>query len=324
MSDVTFPCPHCGQSITAPLDRVGTPVECPHCHHEVHVPPPADAPQDFAQLPPAEPPFARPPRKGSWTALLLVFLIPYALVTTGVIAWLLWKQARDQQHPLEWLIDQQPADGGPKLLPRNDLPLIDRQKTSLARPLQVGDVVELTPLSAELTPAGDQAILTLKMRNISKDLRFNPLPQSFLVQGGFTFLQFGGQRVYGGRLAWQRAASGVLDPGEERTVVLTTLPRDAGKIRQLTDYRGQVLWRLEVRRGLVQIQEKFVSATAVVGVEFDVAVLLHDQRGLARRVDPPASIHTTSLKSPIAHGRPLSIHQIEERWPSECPAAAEH
>jgi hypothetical protein len=240
--------------------------------------------------------------------LLMILLVPYALVSTGVIAWLLWTHPRKPPHPLEWLIDQQPADGGPKQI-KHDLPLTEKQKTSLRQPIEVGGVVEVTPLSIELAPAGDQIVLGLKVRNISQDLRFNPLPQSFLVPMGYTFLEFGTHRIYGGRLAWQRAGSlrqrlrarlreaeegpfaGVLLPGEEMLVTLTTSPRDEATVRKIVDHRGLLLWRLEVRRGLVEVRGQPLSATAVIGIEFDVGVLLRDHRELVGLFPSPLARH---------------------------------
>src|SRR5262249_6096468 len=136
------------------------------------------------------------------------------------------------------------------------------------------------------------AQLTLAVRNTSADLRFNPLPQSFLLPDGFTVLEFGSRRVFGGRWTWHRrggkrppaegaAFDGILNPGEAMTAVLTTLPRDAPAVRNLTDHRGPLLWRLEVRRGVVAVHGKPVSATTVVGVAFDAGLLLHDRRELA-------------------------------------------
>jgi hypothetical protein len=297
-----FTCPHCGQTIVCTLDDVGTMVTCPQCHHLVTVPPPGDT-EDAAAwsglLPPnpreepqpgvfesavgsPAPIVARAARR-DWPMLVLLFLGPYALVTSGIVGFFFWK-GREQQHPLEWLVDQQPADGGPKL-PKNDFPLLDRQKTKLGEPIRVGDVCEVMPIDVALLPLGEQAVLKLKVRNISKDLRFNPLPQSFMVPRGFSFLEFGNQRVYGGKLTWTKPGSapfnGVLGPGEEMTVNLTTPVKGAETLRKLGEHRGNVLWRLEVRRGIVEVHGKPVSATAVIGIEFNVGALLGDQREAA-------------------------------------------
>ena len=311
MSIEQFQCGHCGQAFAVAFDHLNQDLQCPHCQQIVKaataapaLPAPVEpapaatgAGLDFAapaMVADARPALLPAPRRHLAT-LLLVFLIPYALVATGVIAWLLWKQAHDPAHPLEWLLDQQPSDGGPKQI-KHDLPLSDRQKTSLLQSIKVGDVVELTPLHIMLAPKGDSIEMTIQLRNISTDLRFNPLPRSFLVRNqGYTFLEFGKHRIYGGRLSYQKTLGfwahlreflgkerppfeGVLDPGEEMVATLSTSPRDEGTVRKLSDYRGPMLWRLEVRRGLVEIGGKAVSATAVVGVAFDSGLLLRDQR----------------------------------------------
>ena len=299
-----FQCGHCGQTFAVAAEHLQQDLQCPHCRQFVKAPdaaasvppasPAAPAALDFAAAPALPRPLPRRGTQRPWTTMLLIFLVPYAIVTTGVIAWLLWKQPRDNAHPLEWLLDQQPDDGGPKQI-KHDLPLLDRQKTSFGQPIQVGDATLVTPLQVMLAPKGDALELTLRLRNTSRDLQFNPLPRSFLVRTqGYTFLEFGKQKVYGGRLSYHKTQGfwanlrdfvgqappfeGVLDPGEEMVATLATAPRDEGAVRKLNDYRGPMLWRLEVRRGLVEVGGKTVSATAVVGVDFDSGVFLHDQR----------------------------------------------
>jgi DNA-directed RNA polymerase subunit RPC12/RpoP len=240
---------------------------------------------------PTVPPLVVPqPRKRSQVVpMVLIFLIPYSLVTTGVIAYLLWKQSqRSEQNPLEMMLDQNPGDGGPKQQIKHDLPLQDRQKSSLNQPFRVDGFVEVTALSVELLPPGDQLTLTLRFRNLSEDLEFDPLPQSFLVlDKGYTFLEFGQHRIYGGKLVWQKPAAkapaktspGLLSPGETRIATLSTLPKGihTAKVKEIANYRGPLLWRLEIRRGLVEMSGQTVSTTMVIGVEFDAALVLADQ-----------------------------------------------
>jgi hypothetical protein len=244
------------------------------------------------------------PRRRSWGPLVLLFLIPYAIVATVIIVWLLLKLPQSRDHPLEWLIEQQPEDGGPKQI-KHDLPLLDRQKIPVEKTIKIGDVVELTPLKVELAPKGDALELTMRIRNISSNLRFNPIPRAFLVrEQGYTFVEFGKHKIYGGRLSYHKTQGfwanlhdfvdvprrppfdGVLDPGEEMVATLTTAPRDEAQVRKLTDYRGPIVWRLEIRRGLVEISGKQWSAATVVGVEFDSGALVHDQRELVLNARP--------------------------------------
>ena len=51
--------------------------------------------------------------------ILLLFLIPYAIATTGFIAWLLYSQHKNFD-PLERLPDPKPSEGGPRQI-KHDL-----------------------------------------------------------------------------------------------------------------------------------------------------------------------------------------------------------
>jgi hypothetical protein len=310
-------CPHCQQTVTLqalePQDYPGGPDGIVFNPHETAEPAAPHADQPFANIgsPPPAPAAAdsaapvsaldlaaqpatptagispapaelpvRPRGRSQLVPLVLVFLIPYSLVTTGVIAYLLLQQ-QQRLHPLEMLLDQQPDDGGPKkakpMQVKHDLPLPDKLKKPLKEPFQVDGFVEVTAQGVELSPLDDQLTLTLRFRNISDDLQFNPMPQSFLVrEKGYTFLEFDNNRIYGGDLSWKGRAGapmdGILSPGEEMTASLTTLPQHAALVKKLAHYRGPLLWRLEIRRGLVEVRGRPVSATMVLGIEFDSSI----------------------------------------------------
>ncbi len=306
MSNSEYQCGHCGQTIAVAGDHLGRNVQCPHCQQFVLAPDAAPAlPPVPGPVEPAAPPPAPARRRGSWAAVLLIFLIPYSLVATGVIVWLFLQQKRNDAHPLEWLLDQQPEDGGPRQI-KHDLPLLQRQKTPIGQAIRIGDATEVTPLSVLLVPGAEAVELTFKVQNLTADQRFNPLPRSFLRRQGYTFLQFGNDKLYGGTLTYHRSRgfwanpaarlpgakrnfNGVLDPGEAMTATLTLAPAPE-TLRRLMEFRGPMTWRLEVRRGLVEVGGRQVSATAVVGVEFDAAALLPDQRDLARAGFGPVSL----------------------------------
>jgi hypothetical protein len=225
--------------------------------------------------------------------LLLIFLIPYALVATAAVGWLLYQQRRAPPapafDPLERLPDPKPGEGGPKRV-KYDAPLPDKLKTALNHPLQVGDL-EVTPLAVERAPEGELH-LTLKLRNRSQNVAFDPMPDAFVRYSGgplagnkpYTFLALGpdpDQCIYGAflkRLSTPdrkgRPFDGVLRPGEEEVVRLETDPKYKARLeRGLDRPAGEILWRVHVRRGFVRVKGKDVSATAVVGVRIDPFVI---------------------------------------------------
>ncbi len=257
-------------------------------------PPPAEPePEPLAEVPTSIP-LRRPESRGVLGILLLIFLIPYALVSTAAVGWLLYKQRHTPDpapafDPLERLPDPKPGEGGPKRV-KYDAPLPDKLKTALNQPLRVGDI-EVTPLAVERTPMGE-LLLTLKLRNVSTNVAFDPMPDAFVRYSGnplagnkpYTFLALGpdpNDYIYGAyleRLATPdrngRPFDGVLRPGEEETVQLRTDSKFRARLeRGLDRPRGEILWRVHVRRGFVPVRGKDVSATAVVGVRIDPSAI---------------------------------------------------
>ncbi len=143
----------------------------------------------------------------------------------------------------------------------------------------------------------DVLVLRLTVRNVSEDVVFRPLDAFFVRQWKkregqtlagmpFTYLEAGEQRFFGGPVRWQppqphlpgRLKDPVeivvgqdldreLRPGEEVKTFLCTDPYDPVR-EELLRYRGPLLWRVQVRRGLVPVKGRDVPSTAVVGVEF--------------------------------------------------------
>lgn len=66
----------------------------------------------------------------------------------------------------------------------------------------------------------------------------------------------------------QEGDSKILKPGETSTSVIVTEPKDQVP-SMLRSHKGKLLWRVQLRRGLVHVGDKDVSATAVIGIEFD-------------------------------------------------------
>lgn len=218
--------------------------------------------------------------------MLLVFLIPYCIFSTAYIVWILLNPRGFD--PLERLPDTD-KDGGPVRRLNPDTPLPGKLKTSLNRPIRVGDV-EVTPLKVQLSSDGD-LVLHVKMVNSSKDLEFNPLPDSYMhysetgrkTPRPYSYLD-GGQlgKAYGGFLRYfkgspgqqQEESRGVIGPGQEVFIEITTAVkhRDA-LIKSMMSSRRPLVWRVHFRRGLVAVRDRNVPASAVIGVEFSTSAI---------------------------------------------------
>jgi hypothetical protein len=150
---------------------------------------------------------------------------------------------------------------------------------------------------------GDSLLLRLKFRNVSADERFAPLDNYFDRWWGggsrpmpLTQLEAGKDRFCGGPAHWAPPGGAGrelpewvegrppadregLAPGAASEGFVCTDGNDPRAVRVLfgddldggppaEPYRGPLLWRVQVRRGLVSWQGRPRSATAVIGVEF--------------------------------------------------------
>jgi hypothetical protein len=158
--------------------------------------------------------------------------------------------------------------------------------TQLKRPVRIGDV-EVTPIDIHKTDAGDLA-LKLRVKNLSAEYAFVPVSKLFLEVSDkadfgkpYCFLQAQGNpstpRVYGGFVEYQTAdgepdlaSDGELLPGKEAVLQITTLAKYQKDLKRVLDARARLLWRVQVRRGLVEVRghDERRSATAVIGVDF--------------------------------------------------------
>lgn len=226
-------------------------------------------------------------KRSMLAANLLIFLVPYSLLATGVIVYLLFFQNKTSIHPLEFLPDHKPKEGARKVEQiKHDLPLPEHLKTRLAHSIRVGDL-EVTPVKVHLTRAGN-LVLHLKMRNLSRDTLFNPISDDFLdlpeknaAKGGanYTFLDAGSNRRYYGSFADREGPpdiddfAGDIGPGQEETIRITTYPlnpkTDKAELRRLANSPDPLLWRIQVRRGFVNVRGNSISATTVIGVSFN-------------------------------------------------------
>jgi hypothetical protein len=267
---------------------------------------------------PAVPSVRAPQRRGGLGPILvLIFLVPYAIFATGAAVYFYF-QLLKTPHPLEALPDMEGdkpgatrKEGGTQLqriVP--DAPLPARMRVALHHALRVGDL-EVLPDKVESrkivyryehsdrnpTPSPQDAlVLTLTLRNVSRDDYFAPADAAFYrhwAEGAknkpYTFLEVGPARFYGGAVEWapraprddygrqpdpreyvegQENYDRVLDPGKEMTTTVCTDPSNPRVLDAVRKYKGTMLWRVEVRRGLVQVGKREVPACAVVGVEF--------------------------------------------------------
>jgi hypothetical protein len=246
--------------------------------------------------------------RGLYTALVLVPLISYALLATIAVIILYLREPAPQvpfevmpdvEGELKGAKHQKPGPVSTYERIQPEVALPNRLRVGLGETIRLGDV-EVTPLRVELRPVvfrvpnfppeqadADSLVLTLRLRNVSADVVFSPTDPYFerrwkgLAHGSkpYTFLELGSRRLYGGPLPWDRRKSRqeaetvegqayrVLAPGEEITTVVCTDPEDH-VADLLAAYHGDLLWRVQVRRGLVRVGTREVPATAVVGVHF--------------------------------------------------------
>jgi hypothetical protein len=218
--------------------------------------------------------------------ILLIFLVPYAILATVVIAYLLINHGRPVD-PLERLPDPKPKDGGPRLQERVrfDAPLTDKLKTGLLQPLWVG-ALEVTPVKVQR--AGNELVLHLKMKNMSTDQLFNPISQEFMKYVGesppYTYLDWAEKKLFGGFTEWLRGPEGKeepfggdIGPGQEELIRVVTMPKYKDDVQRIAASRDALLWRVHVRRGFVETRGgNQVSATAVVGITFNAQDIQKD------------------------------------------------
>jgi hypothetical protein len=191
-----------------------------------------------------------------------------------------------------------------------DSPLAPQSRVGLGKTLAVGDL-EVTPEKVErrrqvwVTGTKEQPFpedvltLTLRLRNRSADVTFKPMDRFFsrkwptknkAQNKPYTYLEMGEQKFYGGPLDWVPLAKASSDwiyylqgqnvdeelkPGQDMTTFFCTDP-EQHVVKAVEGYRGKLVWRLHLRRGLVKWTtrngvERDDPATTVVGVEFTAA-----------------------------------------------------
>jgi hypothetical protein len=191
-----------------------------------------------------------------------------------------------------------------------DTPLPAHLRVALGGTLRVGEL-EVTPLwvermvvrvfvegSARPEPCPHESlVLRLHLRNVSAASTFTPLDNYFdrnwsKGRGAppLTFLEVGSRRFYGGPAEWSPRGTGAnvrrqwvegrqdfddqgLGPGDETDAFVCTDGGDSRVIEEVERTRGKLLWRVELRRGLVQVGGREVPAATVIGVEFSAGAV---------------------------------------------------
>jgi hypothetical protein len=237
-----------------------------------------------------------------------VALLSYCVLSTIASVWL-YTRLNNQPHPLEVLPDVQGDGTGArrksttlryKVPDPEKIQLPARLRVSLGETISVGDL-EVSPVKVkkqhikirtkgsveEATPPSECLALELHLRNRSEDISFKPMDRFFTRKPmgnevkPFTALVMGSDRFYGGPIEFSERVEVVdgqdydkeLKPGEEMTTFVCTNPDNPAVLDKLARYQGPIMWRVQVRRGLVKWRtlkgkEREDSATAVVGVEF--------------------------------------------------------
>jgi phage FluMu protein Com len=221
--------------------------------------------------------------RGYLSLMALIFLVPYSVLMTLFVIYL-WYQLATQEHGLRILPDPVPnpkKDGAQQVREKHDQPLSADLKVALGNTIRIGEL-QVTPKKVVHDALGDLE-LTLHVKNVSANQVFSPVHPDFLKVslGGktmpYTFLESRNfKSLYGGHLAFQRGEGGdktidgALKPGQEEDVLVTTRGDNSKEIVQriVQSKNENLLWRIQVRRGLVPSDGQPVSATAVIGVQF--------------------------------------------------------
>jgi hypothetical protein len=265
------------------------------------------SPKEETQAPPSRSSPRRAAEKSS-TSQVLIFLVPYAIFMTFVAGYFYF-QSRQRKDPLEFLHDQ-PAENpgvtkkGGQVYRRApvDSELSAKLRVPLGNTIRIG-ALDVTPERVERAKvvycytnrkthdsSRDETLqLTLRLHNVSPDQTFYPTDPAFnpMWEEGkdkpYTFLEVGSERFYGGPLEWisgrrsteyiqgQEQDRQPLGPGEERTTLICSNPRFGKLLSSVQKHNSTMLWRVRLRRGLVEVRNKEMSLSTVIGVQFSAA-----------------------------------------------------
>jgi hypothetical protein len=273
---------------------------------------------DGASADPLIAPRPRRSQLGMTLFISLVFLplVLYAILVT-ILAVMFYQQRGEgnQPDPRQFLPDVEGDHPGFKRSNKQSLAIPDRYykdplpaslRVGLGQALTIGDLevlaerVEWAKVSINLGRAGPfevdhpALVLHLKIRNISRTVSIYPLDAYFNRQWAegegekpLTFVEAGPARYYGGPARWRAKEPEVieganydksLEPGESDDYLVCSNCYEP-ETQKLGKYTGSLLWRVQLRRGLVRFRDKDLSATAVIGVEFTDKDIVHTWPG---------------------------------------------
>jgi len=222
--------------------------------------------------------------RGYLSLMLLIFLVPYSILMTLFVIYL-WHQLANQENPLRMLPDPAPKKDGARQVLRisHEAPLAADQKVKLGGTITIG-AIQVTPEKVTRDEGGSLQ-LVLNVKNMSDNQAFSPMHIDFLrtPKGSkttalpYTFLESRTfNRLYGD-LVWfehpgedGKTNDGDLRPGQQEKVVVTAAHHEA-VVNKIATSNEFLTWRVQLRRGLVRVDGRDVSATAVIGVQFNAS-----------------------------------------------------
>lgn len=129
-------------------------------------------------------------------------------------------------------------------------------------------------------------VMQLRITNTSNEFSIFPMDPAFTRKARnddkpATRLLVGKQAFYGGAIEWPLPTNKIkrkyeekqekdeipLKPGESRDYVVFS-DSDRQIVKAVNDSTDSLLWRIQVRRGLIEFKGKSIPVTAIVGVEF--------------------------------------------------------
>jgi hypothetical protein len=233
----------------------------------------------------------RPMVDRSYVSLMaFMFLIPYTVLSTAIVVYLMY-QLSSQPHPLDVMPDpvKDKGKGVPREVERikHDQPLAAHQKVPLGKEIVVG-ALQVTPKEVVFDHEFGELRLVLHVKNVSTNQAFSPMHPNFIkftpglkASMPYSFLKSNSAKfrpIYDEQLAFKRPGDAELSgedksellPGEEEDLLLTTRG-NKDMVKNIVASNEDMTWRVQLRRGFVDHRGHKVSATAVVGVQFNAS-----------------------------------------------------